>query len=305
MRKKINPEDFVGKKFNKLTIVKHLGMRPVCTYFNKQTGKKQIMTARFYLYRCECGREKKTTLSNIMRQKGCKYCGVKKANPKYKNPSYRIWIGFISRNYKNTSRGYKLRNKSSILVHDRWLKSFDAFVKDAGVRPTPKHIFGRLDPYKGFTPDNAKWMTRLEKSKFKKYSDELIIFNISKKVGITNERVRQITNIALKNKDNELNNLIERVDYINENKRVVFKPEAIEYFRKKKYFKKTITKRKSELIAEEYYLKGIDMETAAKQLNKSLYSIKRYYDKFESEGIVKTNKKTNKKTNRKPINKNS
>lgn len=301
MSKRINIEEIVGKKYNKLLVVKHLGMQPASTIIDKHTGKKRIVKVRYFLYRCECGREKETTLSNIMRQKGCKYCGIKKDNPKYKNPSYRIWMGFVSCNYKNTSRGFKLRDKSSVLVCDRWLKSFDAFVKDAGVRPTPKHIFGRLDPYKGFTPDNAKWMTRLEKSKFKKYSNELTMSNIFKKVGITNERVRQITNIALKNKDNELNNLIERIDYINASKRVVYKPEAIEYFKKKKYFKKTITKRKSELIAQEYYLKGIDIESAAKELNKSIYSITRYYKRFVAAGIVVSSKKTH----RKPINKNS
>jgi len=290
MRKKINPEDFVGKKFNKLTIIKHLGMRPTCTYFDKQTGIKRTMTVRYFLYRCECGKEKEISLSNLKIQKGCISCGLKKTNPKYKNTLHSIWAGFTSPNYRKTRRGYKLRGKNSILVCDRWLKSFDAFVKDAGVRPTPKHIFGRIDPNKGFTPDNVKWMTRLEKGKLRKHYGELTLTNISKKVGITKERVRQITNIALNNKDDKLNNLIERIDYMNTTKRVVFKPEAIEYFKKKKYFPKIKFVHKSELIAKEYYLKGIDIESAAKELNKSIYSITRYYKRFVAAGIVVSSK---------------
>ena len=300
MGKRINPKEIVGKKFNKLFVVKYIGLRSVYTFFDKHTGKKRIIKAHYFLYRCECGREKEISLGNLKRQKGCRYCGVKKTNPKYKNTLCMTWKAFITRNYRKTRRGYKLRDKNSILVCDRWLTNFDAFVKDAGERPTPKHIFGRLDPYKGFTPDNAKWMTRLEKGKLRKHSDELIMTNISKKVGITNERIRQITDIALKNKDDELINLIERIDYSNTNKRVVFKPEAIEYFKKKKYFKKIRFVHKSELIVKEYYLKGEDIEKTAEKLNKSIASIKRYYKKFASAGIEQPSKKTH----RKPIKKN-
>lgn len=282
MRKRENPENLVGKKFNKLLVVKHLGMRPTCTYTDKKTGKKHIMTSRFYLYRCECGREKEVPMSNLKRQKGCRYCGAKKTNPKSKHPSYKYWAGMISRNYNKSGGCYKLRDKYSIRVCDRWLTSFDAFVKDLSKPPTPKHILGRIDINKGYAPDNCKWFTRSERQKTRKHSNELTLTNISEQVGITRERIRQITNIALKNKEDELNDLIARIDYINTNKRVVFKPEAIEYFKKKKYFLKTKYKQRSELIFKEYYLKGIDMETAAKQLNKPIISIKRYYKKFAS-----------------------
>ncbi|MFC2093780.1 hypothetical protein ACFLSV_07755 [Bacteroidota bacterium] len=280
MGKRENPDNLVGKKFNKLTVIKHLGLRPVGSYINKQTGKKKLLNKRFYLYRCECGREKVTTIGNIRRQIGCRHCGAKRDNPKYKNPTYKFWLYIVNYNYRKSGGVYKLKNKRSIWICDRWLSSFDVFVKDIGEPPTSKHVIGRIDESKGFTPDNCKWMTREERGSINSHFNELTMINLSKKVGITNERVRQITNIALKNKEDELNNLIERIDYINTNKRVVYKPEAIEYFKNKKYFKNV---RKSEVIVKQYYLKGIDAKTAAKELNKPTSSILRYYKKFTSE----------------------
>ena len=291
MRKKENPENLVGKKFNKLLVIKYLGMRPTCTYTDKKTGKKVIFKQRFYLYRCECGREKEVPMSNLKRQKGCRYCGVKKTNPKSKHPLYEKWSSMICRNYKKSGGCYKLRDKNSNRICDRWLSNFDAFVKDVDKPPTPKHIIGRIDIKKSFAPNNYKWMTRSERQKTRKHSNELTLTNLSKQVGLSRERIRQIINRATDNIKDELDNLTKRIDYINTNKRVVFKPEAIDYFKKKKYFLKTKYKQRSELIFKEYYLKGIDMETAAKQLNKPIISIKRYYEIFASAVQAESTKK--------------
>jgi hypothetical protein len=282
MGKRINPESLVGKKFNKLTIVKHLGMRPTCTYTKKQTGKKQIMTTRYYLYRCECGREKETTLYNIRKQKGCIHCGNKKTNPRTRHPLYKYWARMRCYNYRKSGRDYILRDKYRIQVCDRWLTNFDAFVKDVDEPPTPEHVLGRIDKSKDFTPENYKWMTRKEKGNSSTYFNELTLTNLSKQVGISKERVRQITNKAIDNEEDKLNNLIERIDYINTYKRIVFKPEAIEYFKKKKYFPQIKYIHKLEVIVKQYYLRGTDVETVAEELNKPITSIKRYYKKFAS-----------------------
>jgi hypothetical protein len=257
-------------------------MRPSGTYIDKQTGKNKIVTTRYYLCRCECGKEKETTVGNLKNRAGCRHCGLSKPNPRYKHPMSMLWYSVVHHNYRKSDRGYKLKDKRSIRVCDRWLLSFDAFVKDAGEPPTPKHIFGRIDTDKGFTPDNCKWMTRSERGLTKKRSKELTSSNLSRQVGISKERVRQITNIAINNKEDELNNLIERIDYINTNTRIVFKPEAIEYFKKKKYIPQIKYIHKLEVIVKQYYLKGTEAETVAGQLNKPITSIKRYYKKFAS-----------------------
>lgn len=281
MKKRENPENLVGKKFNKLLVIKHLGMRPSYIYIDKQTGKKQIMTVRFYLCRCECGREKEMSLNNLKRQIGCQHCGNSKPNPKYKHPMFKSWSRMVYPNYRKSDSGYKHNDKRGTQVCDRWLLSFDDFVKDAGEPPTPEHIFGRIDINNGYTPENCKWMTRLERANTGKYSKELTAMNLSKRVGISRERIRQITNNAIRNKEDELNNLIERIDCLNRIKRFVYKPEAIEYFKQKKYIQPK-RPRKLEVIVKQYYLEGADAETVAGLLNKPITSIKKYYKKFAS-----------------------
>lgn len=162
--------------------------------------------------------------------------------------------------------------------------SFDNFVKDVGNRPTPKHIFCRIDTLKGYTPENCKWMTHSERSLTTKYSNELTIQNLSNRVGLKRETIRTLTYRALKNKQDELNGLIERIIYAKKVKRFIYKPEAIEYFKQGKYYK-YIYPNGVRLEIEQYYLKGIDEKTAAKELNVPINTIKSYYRKFESKAF--------------------
>jgi len=281
MRKLENPENLVGKKFNKLLVLKHLGQRQTQTWTNKKTGKSVIIKVRFYLCRCECGRESEQRLNNLKGAAGCRHCGHIKPNCKRNHPLSGIWNHMVYPNYTKPDKVFKLRDKSKFHVYKRWLLSFEDFVKDVENPPSPKHVFVRIDYNKGYTPENCKWMTRSERFYLHENFMEPTMANLSRQAGLTLERVRQITNNALQNKENKLNKLIKRVDYKNTNKQVIFKPKAIEYFKQKKYL---TPKRahKTRLNAIQYYLKGTNEKTAAEKLNKSIKSIRRYYKIFSS-----------------------
>jgi hypothetical protein len=49
-----------------------------------------------------------------------------------------------------------------VLVCERWLHSFEAFLKDVGEKPTPQHSLGRFGDVGNYEPDNVRWMTKKE-----------------------------------------------------------------------------------------------------------------------------------------------
>ncbi len=51
-----------------------------------------------------------------------------------------------------------------IQVCARWLKDFEAFVADVGVKPGPEYTLDRVDNDKGYEPGNVRWVTSGEQA---------------------------------------------------------------------------------------------------------------------------------------------
>ena len=51
-----------------------------------------------------------------------------------------------------------LKLNTELKVCSRWINSFDNFEIDRGYAPTPRHRLIRINPQKGFSPDNCKWL---------------------------------------------------------------------------------------------------------------------------------------------------
>jgi hypothetical protein len=53
---------------------------------------------------------------------------------------------------------YKNYGGRGINVYESWVESFDAFLADVGIRPSPSHSLDRIDVNGDYEPGNVRWM---------------------------------------------------------------------------------------------------------------------------------------------------
>ena len=85
-------------------------------------------------------------------------------NLKKYTPAYASYMNMIQRCYNESNQIYEYYGARGIEVCERWLQSFDNFLKDMGER-TPGYSLERIDVNGNYEPANCKWITRGEQNK--------------------------------------------------------------------------------------------------------------------------------------------
>lgn len=149
----------LGEKFGKLTVVSvdttHLGWAKV----------KAI---------CDCGGTWEGPI-NPLRSGSTLSCGclvphlkggMNRTHGKSGTPEYRTWVAMKRRCYNPTSLDYPLYGGAGVVICDRWLNSFELFLKDMGERPDPSMSIDRWPVSNGnYEPGNCRWATKVEQGR--------------------------------------------------------------------------------------------------------------------------------------------
>lgn len=62
------------------------------------------------------------------------------------------------------AKDYKHYGGRGIRVCARWLHSFENFLSDVGLKPTPKHTLDRINGDDDYRPGNVRWATQREQT---------------------------------------------------------------------------------------------------------------------------------------------
>lgn len=161
----------VGFKFSMLTTVE----RSV-----RKTKGGRIVAQ--WLCICDCGREHVADESNLKGEHvtRCKACTLQRLSSVHKTHGmsghkgknqpkiYYTWQAMKRRCFFEKERCYPDYGGRGITVCERWKNSFEAFMEDIGLPPTPLHSIERVNVNGHYEPGNVIWATPKEQGNNKR-----------------------------------------------------------------------------------------------------------------------------------------
>jgi len=170
-----------GQRFGRLTVMKRLPNLP-----NARVTNWECL--------CDCGGSTNTQRPNLIsghtKSCGCIALELIKNN-KYgvthnqsRTRLYSIWQSMKQRCYDENVQEYHYYGGRGITICDEWLKGFKGFYKWSTENGYTKNLtIDRINNYKGYSPNNCRWLTIKEQNRNKRENRIVEIDGVEKCTG--------------------------------------------------------------------------------------------------------------------------